>query len=510
MKKDVLIGLLGNILSFISNFLLVPLYINYLGNSGYGVIALISTITAFCVIFDSGLGVSIAREVALYKNKEKSKSHIPKFILSVEVIYLFFSISIALLIIIFSDFLAQNWLQSEELTDEYLGKSLKVIGLIMLFKWPLGLYQNVLLGLGQIVKMNQLKIIFSVIYILATLFMLKYLNFDLISTLFGLVGLHIFGLCLFSIVAWQDFIHQRRFPKIDFDILANLKKLVLGFSIFSVIGVLFMNVDKIFLSKYFSIETYGIYTIIITLGLALMQVIYPVTNALFKDYSYYFAKNQLYIADYRVKVVLQIASVFIMSFVIIIINFHEVIIEIWTGQDAISESILLSATPFYIGIVFYALHNILLIPLIVKAKIRYLNIAYTIALLIQILLYLLIIPQTLSLYYMTNIFLISSFILFCLTLTAYLVVDGINTNLIRRIWMFFYTEFGVIFFLFACNFWVVQYVKNTYAIESLNIVYKLLYLTAVFVSVAVVQIMGSRFLRKKVVKFVSVQLRRII
>lgn len=500
MKKDVFLGLIGNVLSFISNFLLVPLYINYLGTSGYGVISLISTITAFCVIFDSGLGVSIAREVALYKNKGEAMSQIPKFMLSVEVIYLASSISIALLIIFFSDYLAHNWLESEELTSEYMGKSLRVIGLIILFKWPIGLYQNLLLGLGQIVKMNQLKIIFSVIYILLTYLMLKCWNFDLIWTLFGLVGLHIFGLCLFSVVAWQDFRQHRSFPKIDFDILANLKKLVLGFSVFSIIGVLFMNIDKIFLSKYFSIETYGIYMIIITLGLALMQVIYPVTSALFKDYSFYAANKQLYIADYRVKVILQSASVFIVSFVIIIISFHEVIIEIWTGQSNINKSILLSATPFYIGIVFYALHNILLIPLIVKARIKYLNKAYAITLLIQIVLYLLIIPVTQSLYYMTSIFLVASFILFCLTLGAYLVVDGINTKLIMRILRFLYTEFGVIFFLFVGNLWMVQYVKNAYTIDSLNIYYKLIYMATIFVSVAFVQTMGSRLLRKELVK----------
>ena len=240
--------------------------------------------------------------------------------------------------------------------------------------------------------------------------------------------------------------------------------------------------------------------IIITLGLALMQVIYPVTNALFKDYSYYAANKQLYIADFRVKVILQSASVFIASFVIIIISFHEAIIEIWTGQSNINKSILLSATPFYIGIVFYALHNILLIPLIVKARIKYLNKAYAITLLIQIVLYLLIIPVTQSLYYMTSIFLVSSFILFCLTLGSYLVVDGINSKLIKRILLFLYTEFGVIFFLFVGNLWMVQYVKNAYTIDSLNIYYKLIYIAAIFVSVAFVQTMGSRLLRKKLVK----------
>ena len=426
MRKDFIFGLLGNFSAFIANFLLVPLYINHLGSSANGVVSLVSTLMSIFVLLDAGLGVTVARDISLRRDILSEEVSIGHMVSSLESVYFIIGFLITLLVFTLSNFLAEGWLMSDGISKSDLAHYLKLISLIILVKWPVGLYQNVLLGYGKIGTINLIKSCLSVFQIALSYLFIVFFNYRLQELLIFLIALNGFGLIVYSYLAWNNINVKRTFLKFDFSILLNLKQQVVGASLFSIIGVFYMNTDKFFLTKYFTLEIYGYYMVVTTLGLSLLQFIYPLTTTLFKSYSSVIANNKIILGSYKVRFAYQVAVVFCTSFILFLDVFGIELIKIWTGSSSIPKDVYSAGIPFYYGLLPYALHNVLIIPLIINAKYNVLNIIYISSWLLLLIANSFLIPGSNDVGIVASIFCVVNFLLFVLSYFGLL-----NSNLLK-------------------------------------------------------------------------------
>ena len=116
LKKNVVSNYIGNFLAVIVNFSLVPIYLKYLSVEEYGIITFFGTITSVFVILDMGLGLTVNKEIATSIAKKESKKETGDVIRTFEIIYWLVAIFIGCILLFASNFIAENWLNVEEIS----------------------------------------------------------------------------------------------------------------------------------------------------------------------------------------------------------------------------------------------------------------------------------------------------------------------------------------------------------------------------------------------------------
>lgn len=148
------VGKLWNILSV---FLLVPLYIHYLGVESYGIIGFYSVILGIIGFADAGMSSAITREFALNISSAEKRHLLTK----IEIIYWAVIVFLCLLVVVFSTQIATNWLTAEHISITDLKLYVMFIGVGASLQLISSLYFGALFGLDRQVLANNYQIIWT-------------------------------------------------------------------------------------------------------------------------------------------------------------------------------------------------------------------------------------------------------------------------------------------------------------------------------------------------------------
>ena len=114
VSKNFLMGLTSSIWVAALGFLVVPLYLRYLGIGAYGLIGFFATMQAILSLVDFGIVPTINREVARSKAIGVSEG-LGDLLYMLERIYFLVGLVAAIGIIALSELIANHWLSSGEL-----------------------------------------------------------------------------------------------------------------------------------------------------------------------------------------------------------------------------------------------------------------------------------------------------------------------------------------------------------------------------------------------------------
>lgn len=354
MIKNIFWNFVGNIFSIIINIGLIPIYINYLGVEEFGIISILGTLNSIFVILDLGLGLSTNREIARMSALNETTENFSNTVRTIEFVSFATAIIIFLFILFFSDFISSRWLVSSKLSKNSINHSIQLLGLIIMFRWPISFYSNVLFGFQRIELLNLIKICFFIFQGVGTLFLLIYCNVKLTSFLNFLIALYFLNLIVIAFFVWKIKVLHFVRGKFRKQILIRIKKYTVGLSVLSLFGVFFPILDKLFVSKFFSLEIFGFYSIITMIGLGVTQLIYPITSALFPRYTGLYVKNKLIASYYEFRFSFQLVGTLIISFISVFLLFSKDILLAWTNSDTLYDNINIILLPFFIGIYFYS------------------------------------------------------------------------------------------------------------------------------------------------------------
>src|SRR3954470_18990382 len=145
LTRDISAGFLSSIWSACIALACVPVYIHYLGIEAYGIIGFFTTAQALMQLLDMGLSPTINRQVARCAASGRN-AEAANLLHTVSFFYWGTGIAIGLSVFLLADPIAAKWLQSKSLSREAIERSVVLLGLVIACRWPIGLYQGVLLG----------------------------------------------------------------------------------------------------------------------------------------------------------------------------------------------------------------------------------------------------------------------------------------------------------------------------------------------------------------------------
>lgn len=347
--KNIGLSMLYKPLSVIISLMLIPLTINYLGNTSYGLWAVILSIISWIDFFDIGIGNGLrnhlARELAL-KNYKRAREYIATAYIVIS------GISFTLLIIFSSLFCFVNW-QNVFNTKIYTNNELLItmfinllfICLNFILKLVTTIYyslqKSAVMGIMQIV--NQILIFSGIYYLFEISFSRELIG---VSLVYGLSGLSVN--IMFSIILFLK--NKYICPSLsDYkkENIKNLTDLGMKFFFIQIAAMIIFTTNNLIITKLFGPKevtpyniTFKVFSMIVMLhGI----VITPLWSAITKAWA---EKDIKWLREVRKKLNL-IEGIIVVGTLIVIIIFPY-LIKYWLKTDVFISPLLMYLFGIYV------------------------------------------------------------------------------------------------------------------------------------------------------------------
>lgn len=373
MKKDVLSSYFTQFLNILIRFFLIPIYLNHLGLSAYGIIAFYFSIESIMVLLDFGIGLAAAKRIA--ENSLMENVHTDYSIIRIaEIVYVVIALLIGVIIFFFSTSIATNWLSVDDKSIEE-ADIIKLMGGLLFISWPKSFYENLLVGQKRIVAKNIINIIFLIFRSLGLIYVITKISPTLEAYFLVLIISFLFEVLCLRFISFKRITPPFKVvPKKE---LIMFFKGAIKIGFFSILSLVLFQVDRIILSKTATTSVLGMYGLSSILPLSLLSLIYPISSAAFprlaqinkNDYGKLIFSNWTFI---KFSICLGFA-------VLLSIN-YEFIISFWLQKNnlinhKVSYLILL-------GIVFHVLTLVCTNLFIINDRSDLVNTAYLVSIII--------------------------------------------------------------------------------------------------------------------------------
>lgn len=329
-------NLIGTVWSMIANFIFVPLYIKYLGEESYGLITFFATMQVFLNVLGLGLSKTLRRE---FSNPNYDSNTKYKYLRSIETIYYGILLIIVVAITLLSNFIAFKWLNIESLDLEVVSNTIKLMGGSIGIQLVAGLYYGCFLGLEKHVKANAIHVGWSLFKNVFAIVFVVFVSRSILT--FYIVNLICDIIYLLVLRIWLV-VDLRKDQKLsysfkDFKLLKKISKYALGLMFVSIAYSINTQLDKIIISKYFSVIELGAYNSGCTLARLISTIPSAIALTMFSKFTILFEKGSIkqdeLIKEY--KKINSLASMIIICLSVFMGFYVKEIIIVWTNSQTI-------------------------------------------------------------------------------------------------------------------------------------------------------------------------------
>lgn len=357
VRKNILANYIGQGWSALMGLAFVPIYIRYLGIEAYGLIGVFATLQACLTLLDAGLAPALSREMARYKGGAHTPQSIRDLLRSIEIVYGFLAISIAILVWILSPWLAGSWLKAEKLSAAAVAEAISIMGGLVALRWWEGLYKGALQGLQQMVWLSGANVILATLRWAGAGALLAWVSptvwaFFLWQGIVSLLSVGVFGLRIYLSLPPGG--EGSRFK---IQALSGIWRFSGGLVTIMLLGTLLTQVDKVLLSRLLSLETFGYYMLAATVANALFQIIYPLTNVMYPRFTELATLGRDEALSNTYHRACQFMSVLIIPPAVTLAFFARPALALWTQNVRIAGEAAPIVVPLVMGTLCHGLMN---------------------------------------------------------------------------------------------------------------------------------------------------------
>jgi O-antigen/teichoic acid export membrane protein len=339
--------------------LLVPIYIRLMGIEGYGLTGFYAVIQSVSTVMDLGLGATTAREIARRLGAQDPADDVRDLAKTLETAYWAVGALLALAVAAASPYLASKWLVSSQFSPGQLRSVILLMGALLLFQWPTGLYQSGLLGLQRQVPSQMLQAILATGRGIGSVLVLWLVEATPIAFFLWQVVWGAVQVLTYRSYFWLQMPRGQRRPRFRFAVFRETYRFAAGMSLTSILGLLLQQTDKILLSRLLPLAAFGYYTLASNLANMLSNLNGPIHAAYFPRLCAHAARGERGEEAGLFHKGCQTAAVLIVPVGVIAVFFAYEILWVWTGNRQTAAEVAPIARLLIAGVV---LNSLLTIP----------------------------------------------------------------------------------------------------------------------------------------------------
>ncbi len=337
LRKNFLAGITNSIWSVLVNIITIPLYIKYLGIEAYGLIGFFITTQALLSLLDMGMAPTINREVARCSISGDLRS-VGKLLHTLSLIYFAVAVAIVSVILIISPIIAEQWLHAKHIPIQTIINSVMLIGVIVAFRWPIGLYQNVLIGSQNIPTLSLINIFMVTLSNVGALLILEKYSASLEAFFVWQALIGLFYMFVIREAAWK-IVGKRSDFTFDWPALKTVLRFSIGMTGVALTAIILAQLDKVLLSKLLNLEDFGRYVLAGMLSSGVYILLTPTFNIIYPKLTQLVEANDLIkLSEFYRSGTLILSSILFPAVIVGIFSGYEIIF-VWSGDMALAKSV---------------------------------------------------------------------------------------------------------------------------------------------------------------------------
>jgi O-antigen/teichoic acid export membrane protein len=279
LRKNIVANYLGGAAVALTPILALPWYLAALGPKQFGLIGFIVTLQAVLGLLDSGMSQALVREIAVRLDKtDEGRYKTAVLLFGFERIYWLFALCVGCITAVLANSFATHWLNLEGLPTASGKYAIYGAAAIFAAQFPGSVYRSVLVG-------GQVQVVLNAVLLVGALS--RHVGGVIVvliwPTLPAYLAWHAMVVLLETLVrgklAWRTLNIKRNQVKWEVKELRPIWRFAAGMSGAAWLGALTVQMDKIVLSRMVTIEQFGYYTIAATVAMGVLQLVYPLVQA---------------------------------------------------------------------------------------------------------------------------------------------------------------------------------------------------------------------------------------
>ncbi len=349
LSANIIANFSGTAINAVISLICIPIYLKYIGAEGYGLIGIFSSFQIILSLLDSGLSTTVNKELSRLSVLPSSEQKMHNVVKTLGNIYWIVAIFAGIIAIFISPFLAKYWVHSRDLSIQTITYAFIILSISTVFQFPSGFYSGGLLGLQKQVLLNFIRIIYSLLKNIGSIFVLLFISKSIL--IFFIWQLIVSFLQAFTMrrLLWESLPGINVKAKFDKQEIINLGRFASGILATSIVGVLITQMDKIILSKILTLDQFGYYTIACTMGLMIYQIVNPLSFSYFPKFSSLISLNDENNLIKLYHQASQFISLLVLPAAFILFFFSNQLIYIWTKNQVITQNTWLITSLYSIG-----------------------------------------------------------------------------------------------------------------------------------------------------------------
>lgn len=353
VKKNIVLNYMGTSVTALAPILALPWYLNALGPKQWGLVSFAAIFLALFSLIDAGMSQVLVREISIRLSDGSRRAAIILF--GFERIYWIFAILSALLMIVSADFVANHWLNLGDLPQALGRFAVAGGGLIFAGQFPGLLYRSVLIGAQAQLALNGLMMVGAllrhvggVVVVLVWPSIPAYLGWQ---AFIALIETLMRAKWAWKILGGRN--HEIGWDKKE---LQQMSVLVISMSGAVLLGVLIVQVDKIILSRMLPIDQLGYYMIASSIALGVLQLIYPITQAVL-PHMIHLRQSPGALWRFNIKLMVLLTSL-VCAATVIFALFGHLLLEIWLKNSSTIAKVYPIIAVLLLGTAMNVLYNV--------------------------------------------------------------------------------------------------------------------------------------------------------
>lgn len=355
LKENIIANYSGKIWVAILNIAFVPLYIKYMGIEAYGLIGIFATILPLMTILDMGLSPTINRELARCSVLPEKAQYMRNLVRTLEFVYWGVALLVCILVLTLSSWFAMHWFKASTLEVSVINQSVLLMGLAVVFQWPVGFYSGGLMGLQKQVLFNVFNTIMWTIRAFGALLVVMLASIPVIAFFWWQLLMSVTNVFGIAILLWRFLPLSKEPAQFKKSILQSVLRFAFGMGAVSVVILIFNQSDKILLSSQISLSMFGYYSIVWQVVGGLMMLYYPIYAAFSPAITQLHAQGDFENLKKTYHKGCQFMSVAVFPVSAVLAIFSNDIMLIWTNNPVIAYNCRLLLSIIIIGASFSGL-----------------------------------------------------------------------------------------------------------------------------------------------------------
>lgn len=261
LRLNVVANLIGRGWTSLMSFAFVPLYIRFMGAEGYGLIGVFTAILAIFVLLDLGLGLTVNRELSRLSTVTNGAVEARTLLRTLEAIYWLVGALIGGVVALGAPVIADRWLNAGHLPPHELTHALRLMGLTLLFRWPVALYMGALLGLGRQVAANTITAVAATFAGGGAVLVLAFVSPNPHAFFAWQAMAAFIQVTVIRTVAWRSISLVGHRPRIDVTVMRSSIGFSAGITGITLLSIVLTQLDKLVLTRLLSLEQFGFYAL---------------------------------------------------------------------------------------------------------------------------------------------------------------------------------------------------------------------------------------------------------